>query len=522
MECTKCEKDNYNFLQPSLYKKDIYGNALECECEANRISIENMCSHEEMRRGNCQPYSCSSYCYEQSLAVSLDGKICVSCEAIKEDEVTNTNYGSLYDFEIRDCNCQNPNKLKSSGHQVSTRRLVEVYDEDSGMATYKICLPCPYGTAVITRDLYSDGNQFLFTAGEKYVADAYFCAPCPDLNMFFDTDYTCRCTDGYLMVGESSIGKLSCIKYTPTISSAHTKVEFHNAKIIQQSISISKTTVHSIIFSHYYLKSASMCEFLEGLNSDSQRACQTLGNLCVLNSYREESDACRQFQQIISRARDTNYHTQEDWKINMPWLYYEDEADDITYDRGIEMRVAFSEVKGRTHNLKFKIAKYALNGTFVALEDLSTQFMFCHNLNNQKFPSDDEVKNMYRFGNNYRYEFECSIKKLLSMEMFFYDMYIVDTDKKCSNNFEINEGDCLYPVPVLNRNFVKDDSFPNMNFEPKDEHNDRLVRRFFLFDNEVSKTTAKVHRHTTLINENNAVSFFRYHSLVNLNRDWKF
>ena len=86
-------------------------------------------------------------------------------------------------------------------------------------------------------------------------------------------------------------------------------------------------------------------------------------------------------------------------------------------------------------------------------------------------------------------EYSCSVDDLSSKKMFFYDMYIIDEVNDCLNLGEAYE--CLYPVPVLNRNLVEDGSFPNMNMERRDELDDKMVRRFFLFDNEVSTMIKK-------------------------------
>lgn len=56
--------------------------------------------------------------------------------------------------------------------------------------------------------------------------------------------------------------------------------------------------------------------------------------------------------------------------------------------------------------------------------------------------------------------------------MYFYDLYIVDdSSESCMGASEASE--CLYPVPVLVRNFVEDNSRPNINQQTLDEFNDR-------------------------------------------------
>ena len=73
--------------------------------------------------------------------------------------------------------------------------------------------------------------------------------------------------------------------------------------------------------------------------------------------------------------------------------------------------------------------------------------------------------------------------------MFFYDMFLVD-DKQQSCKEDSGNVECLYPVPIVNRNFVERKAFPNMNLSIMDEGNDRHTRRFFLFDNESGITSS--------------------------------
>ncbi len=88
------------------------------------------------------------------------------------------------------------------------------------------------------------------------------------------------------------------------------------------------------------------------------------------------------------------------------------------------------------------------------------------------------------FGLSYRREYSCEPKNLLEEEMFLYDMYLVEeSSDSCDGDPSIS--DCLYPVPVLIRNLVKVNQFPNFN-QP-DGMDDVYTRRFFLFDNEVSE-----------------------------------
>lgn len=100
-------------------------------------------------------------------------------------------------------------------------------------------------------------------------------------------------------------------------------------------------------------------------------------------------------------------------------------------------------------------------------------------------------------------EYECNLLNIVDQfpEPIFYDMYLVD----------MGDNDRLYPVPVRIRNFVDNGQFPNENEFPTQEADDRLTRRFFLYDQISSKESvsgrpklvryAKEIRLTTLVQE---------------------
>ena len=594
--CTQCNPE-LNLI-PSIQTLDVYGNAMECICSPTALKIiiqEEKCSQDEWRRGICpnQDLTCASdesmtTCHDWNESVSMNGEHCVSCATMSmftnathessmtlqedSDNITSSSSSlsyleSVYNKGTQDCDCENPlpqitlsssssesSSSSSSSSLVSTpvltRRLVEIYHPISGIPTHKLCLPCPTGTAVISTHLLSTDNksESYRTAGVLYTANPSLCVSCPDPHMYFNTNYECVCSENYILVGESTVGPLSCISYTPTIMTQdYTLVEYYQLlqplSLLSQRqrqpqrggggggpIPISKTTLHSIVFSHYYLSSASTCEYRNGSHKHNFAACQTLGNLCVLSSYNEDSNACLQFQQIIRNQRQSQnnnnnnnnvYHSQKDWNYGMPWLYYpKGEANDILNDRGIDMTIAFSKqqhINRQTqqksyHELRFVVAKYALNGSFLGLHDLSTQFfLYCGIKNDDITLPKDNVRFAFPFGNSFRQTYSCPLSNLLSMETYFYDLYIVDEgNPTCQGshhfdhfdlnlNLDLNDvnnnGDdesssststqCLYPIPVLNRNLVLDGSFPNMNFRKRDELDDQLVRRFFLVDNVV-------------------------------------
>jgi meckelin len=195
-----------------------------------------------------------------------------------------------------------------------------------------------------------------------------------------------------------------------------------------------------------------------------------------MSVYDEDTAPCKQLEAISQRRVET-YRNQEDWAYTLPWLYYRDEADYITNDRGINMDVSFRAKVNSVNFLSFKLAKFTVNGTFVGMEDLTNQFEFCRNF----LGKDDQ--NQWAFGRSYRNSYPCSVNSLLTKDMFLYDFYLADeSSESCSH--DSLQHDCLYPVPVLNRNLVKDNKFVNV----EDDVDDMYTRRFFLFDNQVSSS----------------------------------
>lgn len=123
---------------------------------------------------------------------------------------------------------------------------------------------------------------------------------------------------------------------------------------------------------------------------------------------------------------------QAGWSATLPWLYYDTLASSVTKDLGISMRVSFkasTNVLGSTYDtMVFKLAKFSLNGTWLGMEDLSTQLLYC----NMSAPFTDKgggssrSTRWLRFGYNSDVKYDCDFSQLLYHETFFYDLYLVD------------------------------------------------------------------------------------------------
>lgn len=471
-----------NLQCPSKHFFDFVGlKCLECEasvcgCPSTSLLVNVECSIDQLRTGKCKEISCSDECELETVA-SRNQQSCIPCTPINEGNLTYES-SAVYDSSLNDCSCENPTKGPPNRTHLVTKKLVEIYDDVSGLPIRKDCLRCPERTAVITADLYNNGQEFFSTAGKRFIADPYSCVPCPDPHMFFDTDYSCVCDDGYFLTGEASIGEQSCIKNAPSVATSYSKVRFRDPDGLRGGDTVD-FTLESLTFSHIYTKAAAECEFYDGSSESGLRSCQALGNLCVLSMYDEDTSACKQLG-AISERRVGFYHSIEDWKYTLPWLFYRDENDRIINDRGINMKLAFHRRAGadEVNILRFKLAKYTVNGTFVGIEDLTNQFEFCSTAASRY--EDESLPHWTGFGLSYRREYTCELGRILEEEMFLYDLYLVE-ERSDSCDGDPSLLDCLYPVPVLIRNLVKDNKFPNVN-----QMDDIYTRRFFLFDNEVS------------------------------------
>ena len=446
-----------------------------CGCQNSLLSNVE-CTVDDQWKGNCQSLlACSAdECSSNNQSTSLDQRSCITCSS------NNSLYesSSEYDTNLNECTCNNPIKDSSSGTKLVNHRLVEIYDDTSGLPLRVDCVRCPNRMAVIRKDLYESDQQFYVTAGKMYTADPHTCVSCPNPNMYFDTDYSCVCDDDYILTGEASIGTQSCIKNSPTISSSFSRVRYQDPNVPSRY----DFSVESMTFSHLYMRVASECEYYDG-SSKSLESCQALANLCVLQMLNEETSACQQLE-TISQRRVNTYHGVDDWTQTLPWLYYRDEAQLVTNDRSLNMQISFQPELNRVNQLTIKLAKYTLNGTFLGLDDLSSnEFEYCLD------SSLNQPPHWLNFGMSYRRERPCSIyEQLQEQDMFFYDMYIVDNTTESCAGGGLADFDCLFPIPVLNKNLVKDkNQFPNSNTD-----DDVYTRRFFLFDNVSAQTSSGV------------------------------
>jgi hypothetical protein len=76
------------------------------------------------------------------------------------------------------------------------------------------------------------------------------------------------------------------------------------------------------------------------------------------------------------------HYTQAGWATTLPWLYYDASALTVTTSEGIDMSVAFKSSSGRKgaaySQMVYRLVKFALDGTFLGVQDLATQLTYCN------------------------------------------------------------------------------------------------------------------------------------------------
>ncbi|KAL7840509.1 hypothetical protein AOLI_G00258320 [Acnodon oligacanthus] len=214
--------------------------------------------------------------------------------------------------------------------------------------------------------------------------------------------------------------------------------------------------VPSAWFSGFLYSSAAACLSLTNLT-----ACQTLGNMCVLNMHSMSTiinDACGLYNTIYrATAAQGNNQNIPYWRINMPWLYYGDQP-------GLASRVLQSEplpvgfnFKGTNKNTNIELlaAVYTAQGEFIRWESVGR--------GNLQLCPDTLIREQaaYIFGTAYKQNCILSVSDLLAgqSEPLFYDIFLVQQKAQGDKR--------LLAVPILNLNLQFNGQFvnqaPNMN-----------------------------------------------------------
>lgn len=433
---------------------DALGNARACRCAPGHVASLGTCADRggyDAVTGDCAGLVCAA-CPEASLK---DRSACAACDA--------------YDAATQDCVCG------------ADEILVEV--EGTNRTFSKTCAACAGGTFVVKTDTV--------LGGAFYPSDPYTCHACPDARMVAGCS---ACDTGYDLVGDALMGPQSCVassqiadaegRFGPLADALRLKVpalqtgEPHPTSKEKDTADALLQLDDLSVFRHLYLNSSARCLYHDG-TSTSDRACQSLANLCVVAGYDLEHPACNAFygDQGLRELRDDLHDL--GGKVHLPWLFYEGSGEEVRNDRGLKEGFAFSSsTRNRAHRLELRAATYALNGSFLGTRPFSSDLFYCETRapRTQFGGGSNRDTQWTRFGRSTWTHFRCDLRTLLEKEQVFYDVYLVDPDAGCGD-------DCLYPIPVLHKNLRGEGgSQPNKNGKTAKGADDLFVRRFSFFN----------------------------------------
>ena len=180
--------------------------------------------------------------------------------------------------------------------------------------------------------------------------------------------------------------------------------------------------------------------------------------------------SCGALKSLTSSGSNINSFYSQGWSGGIPWIYYTGTSASIKKNAGrIQATMSLSKEtpsNGKINILKFKLAKYTLEGDFVGYEDLTTQLQLCSS-------SLEDGVDYRRFGVTMTNACKFDLNQLVSDNLpseanFFYEMFLEDAN-----------GD-LIDIPILVENLVGEGrAKPNVNDNDKTW---KFVRRFFIFD----------------------------------------
>lgn len=359
----------------------------------------------------------------------------LACECVRNAKLLSNHGGPSIECEM----CPENQMATSDGFDCVTCDVTAPYD-----AATKECSRCDPSKISIDRQQNGivQNLECLSCASRTRPKDGV-CLPCSPL-----TDQSTPCQCDVLKDG-------SCFVSSQLIS----------ASLARQLVSYPDLDLDltSFPFSESFRSSEALCRLYSNLS-----ACQMLGNLCVLLHYNRDledslgmfQDACSSYLTLhLAKIQDVGFvdHAFPDWPKTMPWLYYRDQ--DILTSDDIQTSFSFSDSNDQPASLTLIAAVYSFNGTFLGLHNAANVLQLC----------DDRtrvVSSAYEIGTDYSNECDVPLVSMISQPTLFYDLYLKD-------------GDSLFPIPVLNENYLLQGDKVNTR---SDSQQWQLTRRFFLVD----------------------------------------
>jgi len=476
LKCRLCSEDEPPAGKvPDAGSIDVLGNPTRCRCAPGYR--RSACGSSD--NAECT-FKCTS-CLSADEAATRDGTACMSCGALDLDKSGRA-----------DCVCPDDHAL------VDTDASGQHLDE-------KVCVACPAGAKVFVED----------SADGRYKADLYTCQRCPP-NMVFDEDGVCECVAGgeWVPTGVAELGELRCVDaddaddvLREAPEGLATAVTFSDVITTVGSTSTSSVSVApSLTFKHIFLRAATHCFAYQ--TPDDLASCSALANLCVLQHYNPLARVCALYTKLADQ-RAASINGWAGWPLHMPFIQYaaSTSATGILSSAALTQTMSFDAgtQAGTFEFMEFRLVRWALNGTFLGIEELGWQFIYCGGGSQGGITSRPR---WLKFGVSYSADIACDLRSLLgSGEPELYELYIVDAAraKELAQASASDGGDAiaaddvtglgasiavnadalptsLYPVPFRDENLeLAGDERPNENLEG-DTSDDVLGRRFFLYD----------------------------------------
>ena len=415
---------------------------LGCKCKTGFQRVDS-CAVQRTPYKCPSSFSCVDCGADQ--AASSDGSRCMYCGA-----------GSTYDAATKECICD------TTGHV-----LLEA-SATGEPAANKTCVAC--------------------SAGQRTLASGspYECMSCGGANLVMAADGSCSCSTGYQMTGKSELGGLSCVAQetwdmvgSTYRGAAAAAVKFRDVQTATDSSAVTEQTVASLYTEDLLFSSVVRCWHFVG--PADLASCQAVANMCALAHYHKDAAPCKAFEQFRVDNTRVEVHSVTNWRATLPWLTYEDNFKPFQGASNVDMSVTFdpnvaSTASKTSARLRFKLAAYAFNGTFLGFEELSDQLSYCtpHASDVSRVGPSRSTK-WLQFGFGYAESYECDLGTLLdgSTPTKLYDLYLLD---------EVSTAGEWFPVPVKNLNYVKNNLRVNENKNEEEEIDDIYTRRFFLVD----------------------------------------
>jgi len=373
----------------------------------------------------------------------------------------------------------------------------------AGEAGAKQCT-CPVGYAIsdfnATGKMSDTGKRCFLCPFNQYVAVASpgVCTPCPDPYMTRDlASGLCRCRadmieDSTLVAGAAVadipfVGSHVCLDRALASSigvtaAAYGEHVFKDVIDVDGSRTERVPVAKSVPFVRHFLEAAVRCQ-----NARRWQSCQALANLCTLSLHDSTTPACKILSDYTA-AVTTNeqVHGFAGWVPGYPWMTYDAAARDVIKATGINRQVALT---GPLSLINLTLSVYALNGTYLGLEDVSTQLHMC--------AGDSRTLERFRtFGSNTLVSCQIDLMHLVTRtdEPRFYELWMDDKYDKLGKLRA--EGTVLYPLPVIISNYEEGGRRPNKILTDQKSlqlgvgldgaaalDKVKLHRRFFLWDN---------------------------------------